>query len=678
MARGVLAARCVRCHGPDRQDGGLRLDSRPALLRGGDSGPGLLPGDPGRSELQRRVEAGDPRRRMPFGAPALPAAEIAVLRAWIAGGAPEWPAAGSDGPGRGHAEREPGGWRRHWAFRPVRRPSVPRVRAQSRVRTPVDAFVLARLEAQGLSLAAEAPAHTLTRRLYLDLLGLPPPADPADTAVPYEALVDRLLASPHFGERWGRHWLDLARFAESDGYENDRLRRDAWRFRDWVVDAVQRDLPFDQFTIEQLAGDLLPGATPAQRVAAGFHRHTLWNSAASADKEEFRTYAVKDRTDTTGLTWMGLTVGCAKCHTHKYDPITQREYYQLYAFFNATEDDEVRLADGKAPTLRAVDRPTRVLLRGNFLQPGDPAPPGTPAFLPALEPRGPTADRLDLARWLVRPDHPLTSRVTVNQFWMHLFGAGLAPTPENFGISGQPPTHPELLDWLSAEFMSRKWSRKALLRQILLSSTYRQASARRPELDAVDPDNVLLGRQNRVRADAEVVHDLALSAAGILDPKLGGPSGVPPFPDGLLEQRFTNEDLKLPQGKWARRALYIHVQRTLQHPLLAAFDAPDGNQPCARRDRSATPIQALTLLNDPTYAACARALGERIRQAAPETEARLRFGFRLCLGRDPDSRETGVLGELVAAQQRAGGAEPAVWAGVARTLLNLDEFITRE
>ncbi|MCC2669102.1 MAG: hypothetical protein K0Q72_1573, partial [Armatimonadetes bacterium] len=648
--RPILASRCNACHGAKRQDGGLRLDVRRRAFLGGDAGPAVIARKSGESELIRRIISTDPKHRMPLGAPALPAREAALLEAWIDQGA-AWPDA--------LAGKE--SFSEHWSFRPVRRPPVPTVKAAARVRNPIDGFILARLEARKLTLSPEADPITLIRRLHLDLTGLPPKPEEVDAFVEecareaqsrsehqtpntehprtgsrtpntqhptpappgaYDRLVDRLLASPHFGERWGRHWLDLARFGESDGYENDQLRPHAWRYRDWVVDALNRDLPYDQFTIQQLAGDLLVaeglrqragqlgGALPAEltspAIASGFHRNTLWNSAASADKEEFRTYAVKDRTDTTGAVWMGLTVGCAKCHTHKYDPITQEEYYRLYAFFDATDNEDVAVPGGPAMSLKAVSRDSYVHLRGSFLQHGPKVTPGAPAFLPPLQPRAQTADRLDLARWLVRPDHPLTSRVAVNRIWQHLFGQGLVPTPENYGLSGQPPTHPELLDWLADSFaggtgaaggghgemgkrgasgggngeMGKRgnagkltsvsafshlpiaspgtpWSTKRLIRLIVTSAAYRQASDYRPEVAKLDPTNALLSRQNRLRVEAEIVRDLSLSASGLLEAKLGGPSIVPPFPAGLLEQRFTNEALKMPGPDRHRRGIYI-------------------------------------------------------------------------------------------------------------------------
>ena len=669
--RPLLVRHCLDCHGPKKARGGLRLDTRAGWQKGGDGGPAIKPGKPDDSLIIKAVHGKDGLKRMPPKGK-LTAREIAALTRWIKDGAID----PRDG---GKVEAAS-----HWSFRLLVRPAVPAVRRGTWVRQPIDAFILARLEKEGIATSSEAPRHTLIRRLHLDLIGLPPSPDEVDAFVAdaapdaYERLVDRLLSSPHFGERWGRHWLDLARFAESDGYENDNLRPDAFRYRDWVIDAINRDLPFDQFTIEQLAGDLLPNASVAQKVATGLHRNTLYNSAMSADKEEFRTYAIKDRTDTTGLVWMGLTLGCAKCHSHKYDPVSQREYYRLYAFFNNTDHLDLPVKGGKALTLKSAERRTHVHLRGNFLQKGDPVTPGTPAFLPPLRTRGSRADRLDLARWLVDPAHPLTARVAANRVWQHLFGKGLVPTPDNFGSSGQPPTHPELLDWLASELVRLRWSRKELIRLVVRSAAYRQAARHRPELVARDPDNTLLARQNRYRVEAEIVRDLALSVSGLLNPKLGGPSIVPPFPKELPTNQLTQENLKLPTPERRRRSLYIHSQRTLVHPVLSAFDVADPNQPCIRRGRSVSPMQALTLLNDPTFAECARALGDRLRTARDSRDGRLEQGFRLCLGRPPSPAEKAALAELVEQQQRLGAREEAVWRGVARTLLNLDSFTTRD
>jgi hypothetical protein len=557
------------------------------------------------------------------------------------------------------------------------------------VRTPIDRFILARLEAARMAPSSAADRATLIRRLSLDLRGVPPAPeevrDFVDDSAPdaYERLVDRLLASVQFGERWGRHWLDLARFAESDGYENDNPRPHAWRYRDWVIHATNADLPYDQFTVAQLAGDLLEGAGPDERVAAGLHRNTLYNSAGGADREEFRTRAVKDRTAVTATVWLGLTWACAECHTHKYDPIAQREYYQLYAFFNNAEHEQ----EGEAATFREGERVTRVHRRGNFLDPGAEVRPGVPAFLPPLTSRGERADRLDLARWLVSDEQPLTPRVAVNAIWQHLFGVGLVSTADNWGVRGEPPSHPELLDWLAAEFAGRPgrsglvepWSRKSLIRLIVNSAVYRQSSDGPDNPPGEDPGNRLLWRQNRLRLEAEAIRDVALAASGLLVNQVGGPSIQPTLPRGLGElSELKSERFQETAGNPYRRGLYVHTQRTFPYPLFATFDGADGNACLVMRDRSTTPLQALTLLNDPAMDDCARRLGRRIQESTLDETSRLNLVFELCVARPPDDRERAILNELVTTLRGLPSSEETVWQGVARAVLNLEETITRE
>jgi hypothetical protein len=585
----------------------------------------------------------------------------------------------------------------------------------------------------------------------------------------YDRIVDRLLASSHFGERWGRHWLDLARYADTDGYENDGDRPNAWRWRDWVIDATNRDMPFDQFTIEQIAGDLLPNASPSQRLATGFHRNALFNSAGGADKEEFRTKTVKDRVNAIGTVWLGLTVQCAQCHSHKYDPLTQREYYGLYAFFNSIDDVDVAVPGGVASGIaeRKEPRTTNVHLRGDFLRPGDAVQPHTAAFLAPLSATAATPTRLDLARWMVSPQNPLTARVVVNRTWQMLFGQPLVPTPENFGRNGAPPTHPDLLDWLAVKFSSPKtkvqspiqpprvapndagvragssrapdsapqgddarrtsreldfgpgtldsrglgWSQKALIRLLVTSATYKQSSSsKRLEALAKDGRNRWYWRQNRVRVEAEIVRDLALDASGLLQRRLGGPFFQPTLPTGLtslpeLKREHFTEASKGPDRY--RRSVYAMVQRTFPHPTLAVFDTADTNVSCTRRERSNTPLQALTLLNDPTYLEAAQALARRVLLEVPPTalgeaslrSERLRRAYTLCFSRSPEPEEERKLltlfaghlarysGDAELAHKAAGesplpegssAAEVAAWTGIARTLLNLDAFITRD
>ena len=579
----------------------------------------------------------------------------------------------------------------HWSFKPIHRPPVPAVKKQEWVRNPIDAFILARLEKEGVSPSPEADKPTLIRRLSIDLIGLPPtPAEVAefvnDTSTDaYEKLVDRLLASPHYGERFGRYWLDLARYADTDGYEKDLPRPHAWRYRDWVIKAFNNDMPFDEFTVDQLAGDLLPDAMPQQRAGTGFHRNTLTNREGGADPEEDRTKQTVDRTNTVGTVWLGLTVGCANCHSHKYDPISQREYFGLYGFFNNIDEVDIALDGGLDKPIRMGDvkndpegprrngskprefapgvierkepRENYVHVRGDFLTKGALVEPHTPAVLPPPKPRGEKPDRLDLARWIVDPANPLTARVAVNRFWQWHFGRGLVNTGDDFGTQGEPPTHPEMLDWLASQLRDSGWRMKQLHKLIVMSAAYRQSSKARAELNDRDPYNTWLARQNRLRFDAEIVRDAALTASGLLSPTIGGPSVRPPQPPEIAALSYAGS-VKWIESKGAdryRRGMYTWFQRTSPYPTLTTFNAPDSNLTCTRRERSNTPLQALTLMNDVVFVECAQALARRILQdpmndvvAADGTggadsttveeatvDARLRSAFQLCLSREP-------------------------------------------
>lgn len=717
----ILARHCYACHGPEKRKSGLRLDRKADALAGGDLGPAIVPGQPVESELLFRVTTDDPTLAMPPKGDRLNRAEIEHLREWIAGGA-DWP----EDTDAAHASASPI-QSDHWAFQPLTRPALPEVRDPSWPRNAIDRFLLARLESEGVAPSPEADRATLIRRLSLDLLGLPP--SPADVAAfqaderpdAFERLVDRLLESPQFGERWGRYWLDLARYADSDGYEKDNARPFAYRYRDWVIDAINRDLPFDQFTTEQLAGDLLPDATLAQKTATGFHRNTLTNTEGGVDREEFRVLAVIDRVNTTGTVWLGLTIGCAQCHSHKYDPITQREYYGLFAFFNTSREIDLPAPlpgnpatteakpDPKKPVphVRTIaenlDPPTsHILIRGDFLRPGEEVQPHTLAVLPPLQARGDTPDRLDLAHWLTDPANPLPARVAANRIWGHLFGRPLVATPGDFGTRGERPSHPELLDWLACEFRELGWSRKALIRRIVTSAAYRQSSESRPELVDRDPLNVWLARQNRFRVEAEIIRDLSLATSGLLASRIGGPSVRPPQPPGIAELTYAGS------AHWVesrgddryRRGLYTWFQRTSPYPMLLTFDAPDANTCAVNRERSNTPLQALTLLNDAVFVECARAFACRLVHEVPDGSPadRIERAYQLGLSRSPDSEESAMLLRLFheardafrsdpkAALAFAGseplpGIEPAdlaAWTVVARTILNLDEFVTRE
>jgi mono/diheme cytochrome c family protein len=784
--RPLFARHCHACHGPDVQESGLRLDQKATALAGGKSGPAFTAGLSADSRLIRYVAGtGDDEIVMPPEGERLSRDEIALLRAWIDQGA-NWPDDVAD-PRAAKAAA-------HWAFKRPVRPAPPRVKNVAWVRNEIDAFVLQKLESRSIEPSPEADRATLIRRVSLDLVGLPPSpeevacfvADPAPDA--YERLVDRLLASPHFGERWARHWLDLARYADSSGYEMDRPHS-LWRYRDWVIDALNRDLPFDRFVIEQLAGDLIEGATASQVIASGFHAGTMYDPGV-------RWEAVLDQVNTTGTVFLGLTVGCAQCHSHKFDPISQREYYALYAFFDSatilpfelatpeqkaardaqqarvevlkkqrddyeaslksslvewaaslppdersklpppaqaalattagepsanqvssllaarTADDprfqemcrEIDERTKEVPVLPASlalqsePRETRLFVRGNHERPGEVVTPGVPAFLPPLS-AGAKPTRLDLARWLTAPENSLTARVAVNRIWQRYFGRALVEPANNFGVQTPPPLHQQLLDWLACEFVERGWSTKAMHRLIVCSATYRQSSRTPAALQAVDPTNELLARQRRLRVEAEIVRDLALVAGGLLSTRLGGESVFPYQPEGVLDGRATKATWTMSAGgDRYRRGLYTWTWRLTPHPMLALFDAPDASMACTRRDRSNTPIQALTMLNDPTFVECAQHLAARVvDRDGQDDRQRLTLAYQVCFSRDPRPDEADLLLGLLAdettelrtdadaARKIAGELPPgadvarrAAWTVVCRTLLSLDEFVTRE
>ena len=717
--RPILAAACFECHGSKQQKGGLRLDARGAALRGGVSGNTILPGKSADSVLLQRVRGHGDEDRMPLKKPPLSDEQIATIAAWVDQGA-QWPDALAGD------ETKP---ELHWSFvKPVRH-EPPAVQQAAWVRNPIDAFILVRLEKERIKPSPEAPKETLLRRLSLDLTGLPPTPQEIDAfladASPdaYEKQVERLLASPHYGERWGRHWLDAARYADSNGYSHDNPRS-IWKFRDWVLSAVNADMPFDRFTAEQLAGDLLPDpAKPAptvdQRIATGFHRNTQINTEGGIDAEQFRVEGIIDRVNTTSTVWLGLTVACAQCHNHKFDPIAQKEYYKLFAFFNNCEEPELRLgtpeddARGRRidqleaelqpfasnpddPAIKAKraelsklrklekgvlttlvleerkgePRKTHVLIKGDFTRPGETVTPGTPSVLPPLKAEKPT--RLDLARWLTSEDNPLTARVVVNRIWQQYFGRGIVETENDFGTQGSPPTHPELLDWLATELMSPStrsarsgqalsaWSLKAMHRLVVTSATYRQSSAARRDLAVVDPLNKLLARQSRIRLEAEIVRDVSLAASGLLSRKVGGPSVFPPQPEGVTSVGQVKHAWNVSKGEDRyRRGMYTFFFRNSLHPLLGAFDTPDATSTCTRRLRSNTPLQALTLLNDEGFVEFAQSLAGRVlKEGGADDADRVAYGFRLCTGRQPTDDERQTLLALLGKQAASFAAAP--------------------
>ena len=998
----LLSDRCFACHGPDeaQRQAGLRLDERGgALVPTGSGRIPVVPGEPDASELLRRVESGDPSKRMPpayMGHAPLEPGEVAVLRRWIEEGAE---------------------YSRHWAFTAPRRPAEPSVSDPDWPKRPIDSFVLARLDAEGLRPSREASPAKWLRRMKLDLNGLPPsPAEIGafEAAVEtlgeeaYRLAADRALASPRYGERMAMDWLDVARYADTHGFNNDS-ERSMWRWRDWVIEAFNRNLPYDRFVIEQLAGDLLPEPSLEQLIATGFNRNHVINSEGGIIEEEYRVEYVADRVRTLGMAWLGLTVECARCHDHKFDPISQKDYYRFFAFFdnvpemgeagrvaNAVpmipaptsdqsrqiDDMEARVAalqraeaerashwepreaelaalsvpeyplsadlflgcdDGEstgiaggacdslevkpdppvkledhgafslalwvlprarqedAPLFSAIDyspdpassshgkgielriaggeielrlskrfpsysmtvrsigaglrpgqwshvaavyegsegknsmraraawvrlfangqeygtrilhddaqsaasfvapirlghdnhtggrrfdglideaavwsealsaaqvreafeaaalpwalgrprhefergwlyrasrpggqlerlrgelfalqrslpttmvmreadalRQTHLLMRGRYDSPGDPVEAGVPEDLLGSWPEGAPANRLGLARWLTHREHPTTARVVANRFWQQVFGVGLVKTSGDFGLQGEAPSHPQLLDWLAVEFVESGWDVKELLKQLVVSATYRQDSAAGQELRGRDPENRLLARGPRFRLPAELIRDQALWLAGLLKERVGGPSVRPYQPEGLYDGVVVGASY--PGTTWEqsegedlyRRSLYTFWKRTLPHPAMTVFDAPDREFCTVRRSTTNTPLQALTLMNDPTFVEAARKLAERaLREAGSAPGERAAFLFEIAAGRLPNSDESRILEEslsrlresFAASAEEANAllsvgssprdaaidaAELAAYAALANLILNLDEVITK-
>lgn len=977
----ILSEHCYDCHGPDagQREADLRLDTFQGATRSDPQNhPAIMPGSPESSLLIKRIESNEPDSIMPPPRTGrrLTNHQKAQLRLWIEQGAE---------------------YNRHWAYQTIRSPEPPSIKNQDWPSNSIDHFVLRKLENQDIEPSPQADRSTLIRRLYLDLIGLLPSAEEAQSFLQdrssnaYESLVDNLLASPHFGERWARHWLDYARYADSDGYEKDNPRPNAWRYRDWVIQAINEDLPFDQFTLHQLAGDLIANPTPATKLATAFHRQTLTNTEGGTNPEQWRVAAVMDRTETTGSLWLGLTIGCARCHDHKYDVVSQQEYYQLYAFFNnadentltidksaiavdefdenltiwrqerrALEDQlffaakndlagrqrwidqnrdrlaaykkrplqyvnlqdqtivsqngsqysvledhsilavganpdqeettligyaaeqpiqgirlsllpdsslprngpgraengnlvlsEVTLTVGKSfenklnfaratsdfsqkgwEVAKALDgrndtgwgispqvgkphqaefflskayassvdtkirihlsqnyqggkhnlgrfrveliigtpppsidpstwdlladsknnhsllanerlirlyseeaevcqpiraelethlkrkpvppqltvrtltertvnsRQTHVLNRGEFTRPEEQVKAGGMAALPSIlvsdQSQPPT--RLDLARWFFHPEQPLTPRVTANHIWSKFFGEGLVRTLNDFGVRGDRPTHPHLLDYLASYFRDHSWSRKKLVKHIVMSSTYRQSSRHRADMIERDPRNQLLARQNRFRVEAETIRDIFLHASGLLSQEIGGPSVFPPTsPDVVALTYNSNVRWQTSEGgNRYRRGLYTFFKRTAPHPNLTTFDCPDSNVSCLRRDRSNTPLGALTTMNNEVFVEAAKALATLSFAISPKPDHKsLETTFKRVLSRAPSEEEIGILSQLASEarlfyQNHPSESETlfpndlaserqslATWFSITRAIMNLDESITR-
>jgi mono/diheme cytochrome c family protein len=800
--RPILSDKCFKCHGPDSiaRMANLRLDTEKGAFADLNGAHPFVPGDPAKSLAYERMTSKDPAKRMPppNSNRTLTQAQIELIRRWIQQGAQ---------------------WQKHWSFIPPVRPGLPEVKNKAWAKNAIDRFILARLQREGIKPSAAAPKEKLIRRVTLDLTGLPPTREELDaflsdaSPTAYETVVDRLLRSPRFGERWVWEWLDAARYSDTNGYQEDRARP-MWPWRDWAINALNSNMPFDQFTVEQIAGDMLPNATVSQKIATGFNRNHMLNGEGGRIPEESRVEYVMDRVDTTSTVWLGVTMGCARCHDHKYDPFTQKEYYQFYAYFNnipesggvdrngsanpvislPTPEQTARIAElqksigelnqklsdtdkklreeqpewerkssnpaSKVPAniaallkvaskdrtaaqskelttyylsqsparvelqkqvdaaRKSVDetnnavilamvmeempkpRDTHILIRGAYDKPGDPVSCGLPAVLPPL-PTDTSNSRLGLAKWLVDPSNPLTARVAVNRFWQTLFGTGLVKTAEDFGVQGEAASHPELLDWLATEFMRTKWDVKGILKQIVMSATYRQTSDVTPALLEKDPENRLLARGPRFRLPSFVLRDQALALSGLLVEKVGGPPVKPYQPEGVWED-FSYGKITYTQDHGEslyRRSLYTFWRRSVAPTDL--FDTGARRGCTVRMTRTNTPLQALTTLNDTTFVEASRVFAERVMKSGKTPEERISAAFRMATARRPTPAELAVLtrgyqrylnqykADPEAAKKlitvgeskpdaKLDSAELAATTNVMSLILNLDEVMSKE
>lgn len=766
----IFAKRCFSCHGPDKAEGGLRLNRREAALAELESGEhAVVPGQPDKSAMLARVSSDDESVRMPPEGSPLTAAQVELIRRWIAQDAP---------------------WELHWAFQPPRPQTPPAVQNSGWARTPLDAFVLARLEQHGLRPAAQADKTVLLRRAYYGLTGLPPTPEEADAFLAdtsdgaFEKVVDRLLDSTHYGEQWARHWLDLVRYAETNSFERDGVKPNAWRYRDYVIRSFNADKPYDQFIREQLAGDELETVSNDSIIATGYYRLGLWDDEPS-DPLQARYDELDDIVATTGQVFLGLTINCARCHDHKIDPIPQADYYRLLSFFHAlrpygtrADQKSFNQTDISAPKLRAKHErlesaiselrepvtqieeraiakmpgedqrkaetrerkkllqeklqqhlsdedwreysslksrldslqaeqkdlppremalsiarsfetapPTHVLVRGNAHLPGDLVVPGFPRIFDAPDPvfatdaeDSPAAGRrLTLARWIGSPDNMLTARVLVNRVWQHHFGRGIVRSPNNFGQLGEPPTHPELLDWLAAEFIRQGWRLKPLHRLIMSSSAYQMSSRANPDALAKDPRNDLFWRFDMRRLSAEELRDSIHAVTGKLNPKMYGPGFYPEISQEVLagQSRPGEGWGKSSPEEQARRSIYIHVKRSLITPVLASFDFPDPDGSCDARFATTQPSQALAMLNGDFVNRQAVEFAKRLRfDAGTDTANQVRRALRLALCRNPEPKEVERGVALLARLQREHGVSAeAALDYYCLLVVNLNEFV---
>ena len=712
--RPLLADRCFRCHGPDarQRKGDLRLDTVEGATAKRDGTAAIVPRDSGASELIRRISTDDETERMPppGAGKVLAPDEIQLLRRWIEQGAEYQPV---------------------WSLISPTRSGLPPVQDTAWPVNEIDRFVLARLESQRIKPSPAADRVTLLRRLSLDLVGLAPTPPELDSFVgdtdpqSYDRVVDRLLASPHFGERLAMYWLDLVRYADTVGYHGDQEHHIS-PYRDWVIQALNENLPFDRFTLLQLAGDLLPDSAIENKIASGYNRLLQTSHEGGVQQKEYQIKYDADRVRNVSAVWLGATLGCAQCHDHKFDPYSQRDFYSMAAFFADVDDTQTFKGGDTTPTKREPElvvlspldrtsrrtmiteaispRAIRVLHRGDWMdETGEIVGPAVPHFLEQIATTEGRPTRLDLARWLVSRDNPLVARVFVNRLWYLFFGVGLSNSLEDFGAQGEAPLHPELLDWLAVEFAESGWDIKHMVRLLVTSNTYRQSSRMTLELKERDPQNRLFARQSSYRLPAELIRDHALAVSGLLVRELGGAGAHPYQPAGYYKHlNFPTREYKPDQdSRQFRRGVYTHWQRQYVHPMLKAFDAPSREECTVQRPTSNTPLAALALLNDPSFVEAAKMLAVRmIREGGDFPEERVRWAFRTVTSRSPDESEIAAIVRLYAmnlelyrADAEAAGkllavglirspsgldpAELAAWTQAARALLNLHEAITR-
>ncbi|MDR3619457.1 MAG: PSD1 and planctomycete cytochrome C domain-containing protein [Paludisphaera borealis] len=684
--RPILVEKCQSCHGPEKQKGGLRLDSKEAWRRGGGRGPAVVPKDVEQSPLIAAVRRDDDLAMPPSETAKLNDREVADLVEWVRRGAPD--------PREGVAQI--GGMTRDeasrlWSLRPVARPVVPA--RQSLTGNAIDAFLDARIGSSGMAVAPRADRRTLIRRVTFDLTGLPPPLDEVkifeadESPGAFAKVVDRLLASPHYGERWGRRWLDVVRYADTAGENSDRPLPHAWKYRNWVIAAFNADLPYDEFVRLQIAGDLMtagrsPGETADRIVATGFLAIAR-RFGHDIDKDVHLTR--EDAIDTTGKAFLGLTIACARCHDHKFDPITADDYYALYGILAGTRlpfpgceptpapRDLVPLATGGMAFAVAEGTPGDVPMHMR----GDPEKPGVKVPRRWLEvlggqpvPPGGGSGRLALAGWLTGPENPLAARVMVNRIWLGHFGRGIVPTPSDFGSRGRPPTNPELLDWLASEFIASGWSVKAMHRLIVSSDAYRRSCEASAD---VDPENARVARFERRRLSAEELRDALLVAADRLDRTPGGPHPFPPE----STWHFSQHDPFAATYPNDRRAVYQMTLRNRRDPFASLFDGADPNSSTPVRDESTVPTQALFFLNSPLVHECSERIAGRLGADRSEDQ-RIERLYEILLQRSPSMEERERGRKFVADY---AGAVPDVekptapWSALARVLIGGNEFL---